>query len=253
LNKMKKSQVVIGLPILSVSEGQQIGEVKDLVVNPQTFTIEYILINPDPWYLGLRAMAFGAVMGIGEHALTTEQTAAITTVSPGEPVAKLLDGEVRVKGTQVITKRGRKVGKIGDFYLDEETGKITGYELLSGEGDGVAGIIPAEIVVTLGEKMTVVEDSVDTSLVTELTESSGEAGGIVPPDSGASAAEAKSEAMRLFEERQRQYLLGRSVSKTIVDDSGNVLAAEGAEITEELLDQVIAGGRYLELSMNTRG
>jgi len=252
LNKMKKSQVVIGLPVMSVSEGQQIGEVKDLVVNPQTFTVDYILVSPEPWYMGMRTMAFGAAIGIGEYALTAEKSSAISMISSNEAVAKLLDGDVRIKGTQVITKKGRMVGTIGDFYLDEETGKITGYELLPAQGNQVMGIIPAEIVVTLGKKMTVVEDKVDTSLMKDFAD-----GGWDSPAAsdlaGSVTDQAKSEATRLFEERQQQYLLGRTVAKTITDDQGNILAAEGTVVTEELIDRVVAGGRYLELSMNTRG
>jgi hypothetical protein len=62
----------------------------------------------------------------------------------------------------------------------------------------------------------------------------------------------KSEAAKLFEERQREYLLGRKVSKRIETASGEIIAEEGELITEELLDKTRETGKFNELSMNSK-
>lgn len=255
---MKKSLAIIGLPVLSVSEGLQFGYVKNLVINPQTFSVEYLLISSEPWYLGMRALAFTDVVGIGEYAVTTEKSANASAVGLEDPVTKLLDFGVDVKESQVITKRGQMVGRIKDYYIDEETGKIVGYELVPNNSEAVAGLIPAAAVITLGKSMTVVEDNVESALLKELngqplTARLEPSAQDAAPKAPEPVEETKSEALRLFEARQRQYLLGRIVSKTIIDDQGNVIVAEGTVVTEEIIDRVTAAGRYLELTMNTRG
>ncbi len=56
----------------------------------------------------------------------------------------------------------------------------------------------------------------------------------------------------LFEQRQRQYLKGRSSTKTITDSLGNVIIAEGMIIDDSVIDEAKAKGKLIELVMNNR-
>jgi hypothetical protein len=56
----------------------------------------------------------------------------------------------------------------------------------------------------------------------------------------------------LFEQRQKKYLTGRVVTKTILDINGDTLIEEGVRITGEIIDKVRASGRMVQLVMNNR-
>ena len=56
---------------------------------------------------------------------------------------------------------------------------------------------------------------------------------------------------KLFEEKQRQFLIGRRAKKTILDNSGNVLVEEGQAITREILDKVTDKNKIIEITINT--
>ena len=55
---MKKSQEIIGLPVFSVVDGREVGQVKDLVINPEEGVVEYVLVNGGSWYVGARVLPY---------------------------------------------------------------------------------------------------------------------------------------------------------------------------------------------------
>ena len=59
-------------------------------------------------------------------------------------------------------------------------------------------------------------------------------------------------AANLFEQRQRQYLVGRKATKTIVDNFGSVIVNEGTVINDEIIDSAKASGKLVELVMNNK-
>ena len=52
------------------------------------------------------------------------------------------------------------------------------------------------------------------------------------------------------DDRRRTMLLGKKAARTITADNGEVIVAEGAEITEEVLQKAKLSNKYIELSMN---
>ena len=59
-------------------------------------------------------------------------------------------------------------------------------------------------------------------------------------------------AASLFEQRQKQYLNGRRSTKTISDNSGNVIVSEGMVINHEIIDIAKNAGKLIELVMNNK-
>jgi len=71
--------------------------------------------------------------------------------------------------------------------------------------------------------------------------------------SGSKAKVTKNENVTgLFEEKQREYLLGRTVAKNITDRDGNVLISKGTQIDNEVIDIVKNSGKLVELVMNNK-
>jgi hypothetical protein len=56
----------------------------------------------------------------------------------------------------------------------------------------------------------------------------------------------------LFEARQKQYLIGRTATKTILDNDGNVLIEAGSKITAAAVDSAKTAGKMVQLVLNNR-
>lgn len=290
---MKKTQKILGLPIISISDGLEAGKVKSIIINADRGAIDYIVVDSGIQIFSARVIPTEDVLGIGEYALTIENESIITDISKIPEAIQLLQNDIRVKGTKVLTRKGSLIGEIGDIYIDEDDGcKIKGLEFIADITQKQIRIIPRDTVITFGKNLTVVKEDIEESLLDSPSqlESNFLASdfGIVNnsslvdnfeigPNNTASLNENTSssvttgiendlpkqaepekfaqtgdEASVLFEQRQRQYLKGRFATKTISDNMGNVIIAEGMEIDDGVIDDAKAKGKLIELVMNNR-
>ncbi|NTV88794.1 MAG: hypothetical protein HGA22_00285 [Clostridiales bacterium] len=326
---MKKTQKILGLPIISISDGMEVGRVKSTIINAERGAIDFIVVDSGIQIFSARVIPNDDILGIGEYALTIENEGVITDISKIPAAIQLLQKDIQVKGTKVLTKKGRLIGERGDIYVDDEDGcKITGAEFISDITQKKVKLIPRDSVITFGKNLTVVNDDVESTLLdTPLQLNSeerlfdfekkndGYLSSIINPspiDSDV-AYESDSQAQReavpverryveqhdeqpvdrvveldfseqpfksiereiepeeiekveeapavnadddnaalLFEQRQRQYLNGRTVTKTISDSEGNIIISEGMTIDDDVIDEAKAKGKLIELVMNNR-
>lgn len=156
---MKKSQEIIGLPVFSVLDGKKIGQVKDLVINPEEGKVDFILVSNRNWYVGARVLAYKSVMGIGEHAVTTESENSLTSINETANANNLLERNVELKGNRVLTNKGNLIGVISEYEIDENTGKISRLEYRTAEDESKIEVIESEQVMTYGIDVLVIKQN----------------------------------------------------------------------------------------------
>jgi len=174
---MKKTQKILGLPIISISDGVEAGKVKSIIINADRGAIDYFVVDSGIQIFSARVIPTEDVLGIGEYALTIENEGVITDISRIPAAIQLLKNDINVKGTKVLTKKGRLIGEIGDIYIDEDDGcKITGLEFIADITQKQVRIIPRDVVITFGKNLTVVEENIEDSLL-DTPEQLGSGGG----------------------------------------------------------------------------
>lgn len=388
---MKRTQEIIGLPIISISDGMEVGKVKSVIINADKGAIDYIVVESGIQILSARVIPTDRILGIGEYALTIENDGSINDLSKIPAAIDLLQKNILVKGTKVLTKKGRLIGEIGDIYVEEdERCRIIGLEYIADITQKRIRIIPRDSVITFGKNLVVVAEDVENKLLdtaaqlggeekpvwdekknltefelndltereepqNEIEEAFGAAdegpvavadeyiegkveqileqpGDFIVPDDIASeipvdfvlndspveeiveempdmpsepvyedepviesiaeieitstgeaqeffieeqpiaveepeveefvtaqepekiisAPVESSSAASLFEQKQRQYLSGRRATKTIADNSGNLIISEGEVISDEIIDNAKQKGKLIELVMNNK-
>lgn len=361
---MKKTQEILGLPIISISDGLEVGKVKSIIINADKGSIEYIVVDNGIQILSARVIPTDNILGVGEYAVTIENDSSINDISKIPAAIDLLQKNIQVKGTKVLTRKGRLIGEIGDIYVDEnECCKITGLEYIADITQKRIRLIPRESVITFGKNLIVVTEDVESTLVDRATQlglgenpteaekknlesfvnsdinnnisnetyftpevpqnvdtestvsitdsllasdgastheeidlpsvdlqlvdqeitvsesevleldnfqeikvenetveitnideiedlNSNTINEVVSSDDSTPSAEVN--AASLFEQRQKQYLNGRRATKTIADNSGNVIVSEGMVINHEIIDVAKNAGKLIELVMNNK-
>jgi uncharacterized protein YrrD len=291
---MKMTREILGLPIVSISTGEEIGKVKNILFNGEKGGIDFIVVETGNQIFSAKVIPTDRVLGIGANALTIENESTITDINRLPGAVELVEKDIRVKGTKVLTKKGRLVGEIGDVCVDEENCcKITALEHINGVSGEKPLLIRRDSVITFGKNLTIVEENFESSLVDSVSRISTRPAPAEPSfDSSIyenkveeetpslnldnnetyEPADAEQEAAvssftevpsfteyekpeepdpaALFEQRQKQYLIGRRVTKTITGMNGEVIAREGAVINEEIIDLAKKNNRLVELVMN---
>ncbi|TYQ16099.1 UNVERIFIED_CONTAM: uncharacterized protein YrrD [Acetivibrio alkalicellulosi] len=168
---MKKTQEILGLPIISISEGIEVGRVKNVIVNAVKGAIDYVVVESGIQILSAKVIPTENVIGIGEYALTIENEEAINDLSKIPAAINLLQKNIQVIGTKVLTQKGRLIGEIGDIYVDEnEKCKIIGLEYIADITQKKIRIIPRESVITFGSNLVVVKENVESYLLDKPSE-----------------------------------------------------------------------------------
>ena len=255
---MKKSADILRLPVISISEGKQVGTIKDLVIDASQGAVVALVVDDGSWYLGAKLLPFNAITGLGESAVTVEATTTLIPVSTVPRLEQLMSAGVKVIGTRTLTRSGQMGGKVVEFSL-EETGRIVSCEVEETIGERYQ--IPVQQIITFGKDMLIIQDSAEPAgrgpiggrpmegLVSRPVATA--AFGATEPVAVPMAAPVE-DAAQLFEEKQRRYLIGKRVNRRISANDGTVILEQGGEITEEILHRIREEDKMIELTMNLR-
>lgn len=251
---MKKTQQIMGLPVIEVSSGSQLGAVAGIVINPDQGSVECLLLEREKWYGEMSALPHGSVVAVGEFAVTVLNGSDVFPVGSKPELVAVIERDVQLIKAGVMTRSGKFIGNVKEYAVDEQSGKIRGCEVMA--EDGSEFVVPGEKVLTYGSKFLIVEDGYEGYITKDLAESKPAAGGrkdaprAVHQAADKQKGSAAGDPVEVFEARQRQYLAGKKATKKIVGTGGQVIVEEGAAITEEIIEKALAMDKYIELTMN---
>lgn len=250
---MKKSTQINGLPIISIADGNQVGKVKSLVINPDKGSVDFLTIEHEDFQVSVKAIPFKKVVGIGEYAVTVDSENAVIDLNEIPIANQLVNKKIKITNTKVMTRKGELIGEINEFFVDQDSGHILGMQLKAGEKE-VA--LSSESVVTFGKDIIIVKedatsyflDSVEDLEKNDTAEEAEELSGVLT----AVAASAEDVEIKALKDKQIELLNGKKITKDILDKNGNVLFPEGTVLNSDLIEKAQAEGPGLvvELSMN---
>jgi uncharacterized protein YrrD len=244
---MKKSAEIVGLPIISINDGVEIGSVKSLVVNPEKGSVDFLTIEHEDWQVSVKAIPFKKVIGIGEYAVTVENSNAVIDLNEIPIANALVNKKIRINDTKVMSRKGQLIGEAKEYYVDDETGNIIGILVAIKETEKV---LESEQILTYGKDILIVQegsadhfkDSVEALLPEAQTEENFDFN------------EADSNDLENIRNKQADLLKGKRVTKDILAVSGETLIPSGTILTEQDIAKAQSEGPsvFVELTMNTQ-
>lgn len=272
----KKSVEILNLPIISITEGRELGMSKTLLIDAKNGVVAAITIEDEDWYRGVKLLPYSSVIAIGHDAVTITSSENILTLEDASDYEAMMDANIRIIGTKAITKSGTIQGKVSEIYIGDG-GKVEKCAIVA--PDGSESEITAEQISIFGKQVTVIdptdEEEKKTNPVTAAVPPALKGAGKPAPapesvkapapapapkaeEKPAPAPEAKPEpakpaesaADKATEERHRRFLLGKKAARDIKTDSGVLIVKAGGDITEEVLQKAKLANKFIELSMN---
>ncbi len=151
---MRKGRDLLGLPVLQSVSGERLGEILDLVYDPEQQVITGFVIDKGNWLHPPRQVPASLVKTVELEAVKTEESQAAKIESYESQVSSLY-------GKQVQTVGGKVLGSVQDVVLDDLCCQVMGLEISDGFiSDLVTGraIIPRPCIITQSEHAVIVED-----------------------------------------------------------------------------------------------
>ncbi|WP_062236962.1 PRC-barrel domain-containing protein [Fictibacillus sp. FJAT-27399] len=240
---MKKSNQFVGLPIISINEGAEIGTVKSLVINAQQGSVDFLTVEHEDWQISVRAVPFKKIVGVGEFAVTIEDRNSIFDLTEIPIANELVQKKISISGARVIDRKGQLLGEVGEFYINEDNGSILG--LTIGMNDKEA-VLKSEFVVTFGRDLIVVKEESQLHFLNEPEQ-------LIEPEQTLEELTLDRFANEdPLKEKQLELLNGKRASKDIYSKTGNLIIPSGTLLSREDIVKAREEGPsvMVELSMN---
>lgn len=132
---MIKGRELISLPVLDSAKGQQLCEVKGIIIDTDIISRVLALVIEDKTiFHPAKIIPYEKIKQINHEYLTieTENDIIKTTEDPEINDCFCKQENHRVLGKEIYASNGEKIGSIGDVLIIPETGIITGYEVTNG-------------------------------------------------------------------------------------------------------------------------
>jgi len=155
---MKKSVDILGLPVISITEGRELGMSKTLLIDAPNRVVAAVTIEDEDWYRGVKLIPYDNVIAVGDDAVTVNHSENILTLDAAGDFETLLDDNIRVIGTKAITRTGVIQGTITEIFIGKD-GSIEKCEITAPEGS--TSEVTADQVSIFGKEVTVISPEGD--------------------------------------------------------------------------------------------
>jgi uncharacterized protein YrrD len=129
---LRKAKDVIGLPVISIDSGKQVGQVKDLWFEPD-WKLSDVVLEAKGWFAPGRAIRSADIIGVGDAAVTIANESAAGKQREQTKARPLFEGDGKLLGMPIVTIDGDRLGVVEDVYFEPNLGKqIVSFELSEG-------------------------------------------------------------------------------------------------------------------------
>ncbi len=153
---MRTGKSLLGLAIVSQTDGTGLGHVRDLIFSHETDELLALVLSEKDLFglIDAQIVPWGEVRNVGKDVIMVSSTASRMKLRDYPRAAHITEGrETILSGTQILTADGKHLGTLADMCIDEATGLVKGYEVSGGFiADSLHGkkFLPAPPTLTVG-------------------------------------------------------------------------------------------------------
>lgn len=132
MSRLLKASEINGLPVVTVTGGEDVAEVKDVIYGADEGRLIGFTLNKRGFLKGKlkRVLAASSVTAIGRHAVMIPDGSCL--VDKGDAPVEVAKPQVdrNVLGNHILTEGGKRLGAVTDLVVMMGTnGEVVGYEL----------------------------------------------------------------------------------------------------------------------------
>jgi|GEM_PF-711954 len=171
---MQNAKSILNMTVVNLADGERIGRVQDLIVDPGQRQVVALLLQPSglSFFQSRRAVLYEGVRHIGADAVVVADKSFVVHTSRDQALRPFLSRNIVLVGKPVMAEGGRLLGVIADLLFDSETGRVHGYVLrslyLKGFPRGFVPVLPADEVLVVGRHLAMVSTRAEFILQREV-------------------------------------------------------------------------------------
>lgn len=231
---MKRSKDIIGLPVIDISRGTELGKTKRIFIDAtQKKVVALELSNKKPTGTQWNILELPNVKNIGKDAVTVDSETALKEASDTKKSSP------EIIGMKVLSEDGSIVGNINDYSFSLPTGSIEELYIQADRIFKKYSTILAQEIINIGEdyvitsQIKVRDEEKDTSSTYEQIK-----------DSSKSFTHS-------LEIKAIKFALGKQVKSDVYLEKGLLLISKGETVTSETIDKARQAGKLHTLLIAT--
>jgi uncharacterized protein YrrD len=155
---------IIGKKVITMSDGKEVSEVKDLVYDPRENHVSAILVDDGGWFSDAKVIAFSDITSIGSDAVMINDEQRIREAKEiNQRVSNIARDDQYLTKTKVMTESGESLGEVTDLFFDGDNGRVEEFEVTQGQLQTIKSgkkRIKVQDILTIGEDATIVRNQV---------------------------------------------------------------------------------------------
>ena len=150
---------LLGLQIVTLNDASVVGEVDGLIIDDRAMKVAGFLVD-----LGLfeaSVLPFDQASAVGADAIIVTSADTLAPITADADLDTLATKDITISDARVITRSGKTVGSIGDFFVDTDSGDVVGMEFIADDQSVYpkdVAVLPSAAVLRLGRDIVVVSD-----------------------------------------------------------------------------------------------
>lgn len=163
---MRRAQTIIGLPIISLAEGLRVGQVQDVVFDPDKRSIAALVVSEAGWRHDAELIPLDQIRSFGNDAVTIYNLAGVVKAKSQPSLNELLMSGVKLDGLLVMTEGGNYLGILEEIVVGPK-GDMLSYEISAGFAEDVNRgkyLLPADEALTVGCDVATFPEGIDRRL-----------------------------------------------------------------------------------------
>lgn len=129
---MISGRELIGMPIFSLDRGEEIGEVENLIFDPDQRKVVGFVLEEGGLFRSPEVIPFESIESIGPDVIVLKRGESLKTFSDEIDPKQVKKEGFNLTGRKVISDRGHEIGTVYDLEINEQTGAVTGIEVRRG-------------------------------------------------------------------------------------------------------------------------
>ena len=170
---MRQGKGSIGVAVVMQDTGKAMRGVKEVIVHRARKCVVGFLLHQSGWFQHARAVPFSAVISFENGAVLVPSASSVIDIDQIPGALRFLERKPYA-GSTLISTAGHKIGLIDDFYFDDDSGVVCGFDVLmkmTADAFSAPLFLPIDDDVFVGNEDIIINEDTIQRLLFELTES----------------------------------------------------------------------------------
>jgi uncharacterized protein YrrD len=154
------SKRTLMMPVYSIQEGQNLGMVKGIVIDPKEKSIIALVLERRRMTKEERIVPFINIKSIGDNVVIIDKAINAERRNNLPAITRYMRNPVQLIGSKVFTTGGKTLGRVEEYRYDGENGRITALEISGGMGNYIKGHISlaGQYIITIAPATVMVDE-----------------------------------------------------------------------------------------------